>query len=340
MGTATPSKQGDAVTAAAKDFDTFRASYTKLKSEIQKVIVGHEDIIDGVVTCLLADGHALLEGVPGLGKTILVRTLANVVQLEFSRIQFTPDLMPSDIIGTNLIVEGQGGSKKFEFQRGPVFTNILLADEINRATPKTQSALLQAMAEQQVTVGTNNYNIEPPYFVLATQNPLEQEGTYPLPEAQLDRFMFKLNVAFPKLDELDVIMDRTISGHMPEVQAVVTQDDLLAMRQIAKRVPIASHIQRYALTMLQFTHPTVDDPLDVVRQYIRAGSSPRGGQAILKTARIHALIRGETAVGYEDIVAVLRPSLRHRILLNFEGEAEGVDTDQILAEILERTPKS
>lgn len=340
MGEATPSKQDDAVTAAAQDFDTFRSSYSKLRSEIQKVIVGHENIIDGVVTCLLADGHALLEGVPGLGKTILVRTLANVVQLEFSRIQFTPDLMPSDIIGTNLIVEGEGGSKKFAFQRGPVFTNILLADEINRATPKTQSALLQAMAEQQVTVGINNYNIDPPYFVLATQNPLEQEGTYPLPEAQLDRFMFKLNVAFPKLDELDVIMDRTISGHMPEVQAVVTQDELLGMRQIAKRVPIASHVQRYALMMLQHTHPTVDDPLDVVKQYIRAGSSPRGGQAILKTARIHALIRGETAVGYEDIEAVLRPSLRHRILLNFEGEAEGVDTDEILAEILEKTPKS
>ncbi len=330
----------EAVNAAAQNESRFHSLYSTVRDEIGKVMVGQEDIVEGVLTCLLADGHVLLEGVPGLGKTILVRTLADVVQLDFGRIQFTPDLMPADIIGTNMIVDAPDGSKSFEFQKGPLFTDLLLADEINRATPKTQSALLQAMAERHVTVGTDSYRLPGVYFVLATQNPLEQEGTYPLPEAQLDRFMFKLNVGFPTLDELDEIMDRTITGTKPTVQSVMGQDELNEMRQIANRVPIAKHIQRYALDVLQRTHSTLEAAPPAVRQYVKAGASPRGGQSILATARIHALIRGETAVGFDDVDAVAMPALRHRVLLNFEGEAEGVDADDIVAEVLKTTPKS
>ncbi|MBN1947509.1 MAG: MoxR family ATPase [Bradymonadales bacterium] len=340
MQPANPSAVGEAVAQAAERFETFRARFARLTSEIQKVIVGYQEIIEGVLSCLLSDGHVLLEGVPGLGKTILVRTLGEVVQLDFGRIQFTPDLMPADIIGTNLIVQGPDGSRQFQFQRGPLFTHILLADEVNRATPKTQSALLQAMAEGQVTVSTQSYTLCPPYFVIATQNPLEMEGTYPLPEAQLDRFMFKLKVPFPNLEDLNTIMNRTIGGQNPSVSAVTGREELLEMQQVARRIPIAPHIQLYALRLLEKTHPICKQAPGAVKQYVKAGSSPRGGQAILKAARIRALVRGETAVGFEDVQAVALPALRHRILLNFEGEAEGVDTDDIVAQILAETKKA
>ena len=318
----------------------FTAQFNALRGEIEKVMVGQEDVVEGVLTCLLADGHVLLEGVPGLGKTILVRTLADAVQLDFARIQFTPDLMPADIIGTNLLVQDETGGRVFRFQKGPVFTHVLLADEVNRATPKTQSALLQAMAERFVTVGTESYQLAPPYFVLATQNPLEQEGTYPLPEAQLDRFMFKLNVGFPSLDELNLIMDRTISGHKPTVEAVIHRDDLLSMRRIARQVPIARHIQTFAMQVLRRTHPTTDDAPASVRKFVKAGASPRGGQAMLATARVRSLVRGESAVSFDDVIHVAPATLRHRILLNFEGEAEGIDTDDIIRDILGSTKRS
>lgn len=324
---------------ASQKAEHFHSRFGILRAEIGKVMVGQQDIVDGVLTCLLADGHVLLEGVPGLGKTILVRTLAEVVHLDFARIQFTPDLMPADIIGTNMIVDDGKGGKVFKFQSGPLFTNILLADEVNRATPKTQSALLQAMAERMVTVGTESYRLDPPYFVLATQNPLEQEGTYPLPEAQLDRFMFKLNVGFPELDDLNTIMDRTISGDMPEVSAVMTQKELLELRQVARSVPIARHIQTWALRVLQRTHPTTADAPESVKQFFRAGASPRGGQGMLATARVRALVRGGTSVAFEDIEAVALPTLRHRVLLNFEGEAEGIDPDVVLNEIMQNTKR-
>jgi MoxR-like ATPase len=319
---------------AARDIEFFEQQWKKLRAEIAKVMVGQDDIVEGVLTCLLAGGHVLLEGVPGLGKTILVRTLAQVVHLDFGRIQFTPDLMPADIIGTNLIVEDGAGNKRFEFQRGPLFTNILLADEVNRATPKTQSALLQAMAERHVTVGTKGFELPKIYFVLATQNPLEQEGTYPLPEAQLDRFLYKLEVPFPSLDELDEIMNRTITGHEPDIEAVTDGETLLRLRDIARRVPIAAHIQRFALQVLQSSHPQVPTAPPSIKRFVKAGGSPRGGQAMLAAARVHALLRGATAVRFEDIEAVTRPALRHRVLLNFEGEAEGVDVDELLGDIL------
>ena len=333
--------EGSSPLAMAEEHaERFRSEFAELRGEIGKIIVGQQDIVEGVLICLLADGHVLLEGVPGLGKTILVRALADAVQLDFSRIQFTPDLMPSDIIGTNMIVDDGRGGRTFEFRRGPLFTHILLADEVNRATPKTQSALLQAMAEHLVTVGTESYPLPPPYFVLATQNPLEQEGTYPLPEAQLDRFMFKLNVGFPGLDDLNQIMDRTIGGEKHHVSATTEREGLLRLRDVAKRVPIARHIQDYALRILQRTHPTIDGAPGGVRQFFKAGASPRGGQAMLATARVRALIRGETAVSYDDIEYVALPALRHRVLLNFEGEAEGVEPDEVLTDIIKTTKKA
>jgi MoxR-like ATPase len=340
METAAKSKSSAGVAEAARESGHFLTQFRKLRAEIGKVIVGQDDIVEGVLTCLLADGHVLLEGVPGLGKTILVRTLAKVVQVDFGRIQFTPDLMPADIIGTNLIVEDSRGKKHFEFQKGPLFTNVLLADEVNRATPKTQSALLQAMAEQRVTVGTNTYVLDDPYFVLATQNPLEMEGTYPLPEAQLDRFMFKLNVAFPTLDELNTIMDRTITGDAPEASAVLGREEILEMRAISRKVPIAPHVQLFALKVLKRSHPDSENAPDSVHRYVKAGGSPRGGQAMLAAARIRALVRGETAVGFDDVESVALPALRHRLLLNFEGEANEISTDDIIRDILETTAKT
>jgi len=317
----------------------FRADVTRLTEEIAKVIVGHTEIVEGVVSALLAGGHALLEGVPGLGKTMLVRTLAETIDATFSRVQFTPDLMPADILGTNMIVEDERGGKVFDFQRGPIFANILLADEINRATPKTQSALLEAMQEQSVTISKTTYTLDKPFFVLATQNPLEMEGTYPLPEAQLDRFFFKLKVTFPGREALHVIMDRTTGEDPPRPHKVVSKPRVLEMRELVRRVPTARNVQDYAIRVVQATHPETEEATALSKKYVRYGSSPRGAQAVLLAAKIRALLDGRYAVAIDDVRRVAPPALRHRIILNFEGEAEGVATDRVIADILERTPE-
>jgi MoxR-like ATPase len=320
---------------ARAEVEKFRTQIGALREEIGRVIVGHREVVDGVITCMLAGSHALLEGVPGLGKTLLVRTLAECVGLAFSRIQFTPDLMPADIIGTTVLEEAAAGKHVFEFRKGPVFANIVLADEINRATPKTQSALLEAMQEHRVTVGRQTWVIEEPYFVLATQNPLEMEGTYPLPEAQLDRFFFKLQVPFPSREELHAIIDRTTTDHVTTTKPVLGGEDILAMQKLVRTVPVARHVQDYAVRLLQATHPDGPDAPEKVRRFVRVGASPRGAQAVLLAAKIRALFEGRFAASTDDIKASAAPALRHRIILNFEGEAEGVKTDEVIREILD-----
>jgi MoxR-like ATPase len=317
----------------------FRRDVERLKVEVHKVIVGHEAIVDGVVSALLAGGHALIEGVPGLGKTMLVRTLSDAVDLHFSRVQFTPDLMPADIIGTNVIVEDEGGGRRFQFQRGPIFAHVVLADEINRATPKTQSALLEAMQEHAVTVGKTTYQLEQPFFVLATQNPLEMEGTYPLPEAQLDRFLYKLKVQFPDRQALHAILDRTTSGQDARAERVLSAARLLQLRAVTRQVPVARPVQDFCVRILEATHPSEGAP-PLTRKYVRYGASPRGAQACLLGAKIAALLDGRFAVSCDDVRASALPALRHRIILNFEGEAEGVDPDRILNAILDETPEA
>ncbi len=317
----------------------FREEFDKLRGEIGKMIVGHRDIVDGVLVCLFADGHALLEGVPGLGKTLLIRTLSQALNLDFSRIQFTPDLMPADIIGTNIINEDpQTGRRGFEFQRGPVFAQILLADEINRATPKTQSALLEAMQEHAITSGGTRYALKAPFFVMATQNPIEQEGTYPLPEAQLDRFFFKLIVGYSDREELKTIMERTTTGYVPDIQPVLDGERIIAGQKLVQRIIMAPHVQDYAIRVVLATHPEGEFATPMVNQYVRWGASPRGAQALTLAAKIYAMLDGRYNVSFDDVKKAACPGLRHRLLLNFEGEAEGLSTDSVIDDILEKLP--
>jgi len=309
--------------------------FGELRGEIGRVIVGQDEIVEGTLFSLLSGGHVLLEGVPGLGKTLLVRTLAEAIGLEFARVQFTPDLMPADVVGTNIIIEGERGEKVFRFQRGPVFTNLLLADEINRATPKTQSALLEAMQERQVTAAGVTYSLGDIFFVLATQNPIEMEGTYPLPEAQLDRFMFKLVMSYPSREELIEVLKRTTSRDQPHAMRVLSPEDLLEMQQLVREVIIAPHVEELAASILLLTHPENEDAPASIRRYVRFGASPRGAQAMVLTAKARALLAGRYNVSTADLAAVAKRALRHRLILNFEGEADGVSTDSVLDDVLQ-----
>lgn len=315
--------------------DEFLRRALQIEAEVGNIIVGQRDLIRQVVVTLLAGGNALLEGVPGLAKTTLIRTLADVIECRFSRIQFTPDLMPADIIGTTLISEDEQGRKSFRFEPGPIFANLVLADEINRATPKTQSALLEAMQEQTVTVAKTIHQLEPPFFVLATQNPLEMEGTYPLPEAQLDRFFFKINVAFPTTAELVEIAQRTTGARQPTIRHVASGATILEMQALARTVPIASHVITYAARLISATHPESREATTVTKQYVRYGASPRGMQALILAAKILALLDGRYNVAFIDLKAAALPALRHRIVLNFEAQAEGVSSDSVVKAILD-----
>ncbi len=322
-----------------QQIELFQRQFKLVKQEVSKVIVGYDEIIDGILMGLLSRGHVLLEGVPGLGKTKLVQTLSGALQLRFSRIQFTPDLMPADITGTNVIQEGDSGEKLLQFQPGPLFGNIILADEINRATPKTQSALLEAMQEETVSVGKESYKLELPFFVLATQNPLEMEGTYPLPEAQLDRFFMKLRVGYPSVQSMHTILNRTTKIDEPVPERVLAGPQILEMQKTILAVPIARPVQEYAVRVVLATHPETPGAHPITNQYVRYGASPRGAQALVLGGKIRALLNNRVHVSAEDIRAIALSILRHRVLLNFEGEAEQVETDSILEAILKDTPE-
>jgi len=318
--------------------DAFRRDYAAVKAEIGKSIVGHADIIDGVLTCLFVGGHALLEGVPGLGKTALIRALSEALHLKFSRIQFTPDLMPADVIGTNVIEEDEHGRRAFKFMQGPIFAQIVLADEINRATPKTQSALLEAMQEKQVTAGGEVRKLEQPFFVMATQNPLEQEGTYPLPEAQLDRFFFKLVVKYSGRSELHEILNRTTKEYRPATAAVLDGAKIVEHQKLIRQVVIAPHVQDYAIRCTLATHPRGEFAVPMVNQYFRVGVSPRAAQALTLAAKVRALLDNRFHVSFQDIKDVILPAMRHRVILNFEAEAEGITSDTVLEKLIEAVP--
>ena len=317
----------------------FLNAQNSLKAEIGKVIVGQDAIVDGTINALFANGHVLLEGVPGLGKTLLVRTLSKVLDLSFNRIQFTPDLMPADVIGTNMVHETSDGKRGFEFQHGPIFSHLILADEINRATPKTQSAMLEAMQERSVTAGGKIRKLDTPFFVLATQNPIDQEGTYPLPEAQLDRFFYKLIVGYPTAEELSEVITRTTEENQIKVNKVVDGHTLSELQLLVKQVPVASHVKDYAVRLVLATHPNTETALDITNKFLRFGSSPRGAQSLLLGAKVRALTEGRFNVSFDDIVAVAFPALRHRLIVNFEAEAEGITTDDVLNKILSDVPR-
>ncbi len=325
--------------AIQQQAEEFRARYQALVREIRRVIVGHEQVIDGALTCLFAGGHCLLEGVPGLGKTLLVRTLAQVLDLKFSRIQFTPDLMPADILGTNIITETPQGRREFRFQPGPIFTQICLADEINRATPKTQSAMLETMQEGCVTVAGKRYELEKPFLVLATQNPIEQEGTYPLPEAQLDRFFFKLLVGYSSREELATILQRTTRPVELKPQKVMDGPEILRWQKFVREVVLAPHVEDYIVRLVLATHPGSEFAPQITNQYLRYGASPRGAQALALGGKVQALLQGRFNVSFQDVRQVWLPAMRHRVILNFEAQAENIDPDQVLEEILDQVPE-
>jgi len=319
----------------------FRKKFDALRTEIGKVIVGHEDIVENVLVSIFCGGHVLLEGVPGLGKTLLVRTLSSVFSLEFRRIQFTPEVMPADNIGTNIVMEDPGtGRREFQYQPGPIFGQIILADEINRATPKTQSAMLEAMQEHSVTSGGRIRRLPEPFVVLATQNPIEQEGTYPLPEAQLDRFFFKLLVPYSNRQELRGIIERTTTGDDPQAGAVLNAEQIIQAQDLVRHVVIAEHVEDYAIRLVLATHPQGEFAADATNRFVRFGSSPRGVQALVLSGKVRAMLDERYHVSFSDIEASVLPALRHRLLLNFEGQAEGVTTDDVLAQILQNTEKT
>ena len=329
-------KSGESMEKRAEEFSQ---RYADVRTQVGRVIVGHDDVVHGVLTCLFVGGHCLLEGVPGLGKTLLVRTLAKALDLDFSRIQFTPDLMPADILGTNMVVETPEGKRIFEFQKGPIFTQICLADEINRATPKTQSAMLETMQEGSVTMAGKMRPLKQPFFVMATQNPIEQEGTYPLPEAQLDRFLFKLVVGYSSREEVNTIIDRTTREEVIEPEKVMDGEEILKWQRLVREVILAQHVQDYIVRLTLATHPEGPFALPITNQYLRWGSSPRGAQTITLAAKVRALLGGRYNVSFEDVRRVYLPALRHRVILNFEAEAEQIDTDHVLLEILENVPE-
>lgn len=318
--------------------EQFREVTTRVEAEVGKIIVGQHEVMRNVLISIIAGGHVLLEGVPGLGKTAMVRTLGQVLDLHFSRIQFTPDLMPADIVGTNILLDDPQGGRQFRFQPGPVFTNLLLADEINRATPKTQSALLEAMQEKTVTVANRSYRVERPFFVLATQNPIDMEGTYPLPEAQLDRFFFKLTVGFPREEDLMSILTRTTTGEQTTLQKIANGPIITAMGEEARKIMANTAVTNFIARLILATHPENDIAPDITKRYIRFGASPRGAQALMIASKIVALMDGRNHIDYSDVQAVAKPALRHRLILNFEGEAEGINTDNIIDEIFRSLP--
>ncbi len=318
---------------------SFTENYATLRAELGKIIVGQDAVVDGTMISLFAGGHVLLEGVPGLGKTLLVRTLSEVLDLSFNRIQFTPDLMPADILGTNIVMETQGGRREFQFQRGPIFAHLILADEINRATPKTQSALLEAMQEHQVTAGGELRRLNEPFFVMATQNPIDQEGTYPLPEAQLDRFFFKILVGYPSGEELSEVLNRTTTGARAQLQQVLNRDTLVSLMALVREVPVASHVKDYAVRLVLATHPKTETAVPIATQYLRFGSSPRGAQTLILAGKVRALTQGRFNVSFDDIQAVATMALRHRLIPNFEAEAEGITTDHIVTQVLKDVPR-
>ncbi|MBI4583463.1 MAG: MoxR family ATPase [Planctomycetes bacterium] len=318
----------------------FRSKFKAIQDEVGKVIVGQKPIIEEVLIALFAGGHCLLEGVPGLGKTLLVRTLSRILDLEFRRIQFTPDLMPADILGTNLVMEDESGRRHFEFQKGPLFGQMVLADEINRATPKTQSALLEAMQEQSVTIAGHHYRLGPPFLVMATQNPLEMDGTYPLPEAQLDRFLFKILVGYPSREELSTVLDRTVDVHQAEPQLIMNAAEIEGWKSLVREVVVAPHVKDYGVRLVLATHPGGEFAPDHANRYVRYGSSPRGAQSMTLAAKIRALLDSRYNASFDDYRASAHAALRHRIILNFEGEAEGIKPDAIIDQVLEKTPKT
>ncbi|MDZ4657103.1 MAG: MoxR family ATPase [Bythopirellula sp.] len=327
------------VKSIEKEAAEFAQRYKVVSEQLGRVIVGHSEIVHGVLTCLFVGGHCLLEGVPGLGKTLLVRTLAETLDLDFSRIQFTPDLMPADILGTNMVLETPDGKRVFEFQKGPIFTQICLADEINRATPKTQSAMLETMQEQKVSIAGKVFPMKLPFFVMATQNPLEQEGTYPLPEAQLDRFFFKLVVGYSNREELATIIDRTTRGVTVKPEKVMNGEEILRWQRLVREVIIAPHVQDYIVRLTLATQPNGPFAVPITNQYLRWGSSPRGAQTVTLAAKVRALLSGRYNVSFDDIRRVYLPAMRHRVILNFEAAAEGIEPDQVLADIMKKVPE-